>query len=115
MTLTRYDTIVLNTGRHPHVSLIQGAVTLYSRKGGLPGELDLHHLIVDEALSELDRYLYDAYAAGMPLIRVIHGKGTGTLRLAVRKHLHKHDMVKSFRPANQFEGGDGATVVELRD
>jgi len=102
-------------GIHTHLSLIQGAGTLYARKGGLPGELDLHHLIVDEAVSELDRYLYDAYAAGMTLVRVVHGKGTGTLRQAVRKHLHKHEMVKSFRPANQFEGGDGATVVELRN
>jgi DNA mismatch repair protein MutS2 len=78
-------------------------------------ELDLHSLHVDECLLKTDQYLYDAYVAQLQCVRLVHGKGTGTLRQAVRKHLAKHPLVKSFRPAAPFEGGDGATVVELVD
>jgi DNA mismatch repair protein MutS2 len=68
---------------------------------------------VDEALFRLDRYLNDAFLAGLPTVRVIHGKGTGTLRQAVREELKSHPLVESFRRAGLEEGGDGATIVEL--
>lgn len=68
---------------------------------------------MDEALFRLDRYLNDAFLAGLPTVRVIHGKGTGTLRQAVREELKSHPLVKSFRRARLEEGGDGATIVEL--
>ena len=76
-------------------------------------EIHLRRLTVDEALFRLDRYLNDAFLAGLPTVRVIHGKGTGTLRQAVREELKTHPLVKSFRRAGLEEGGDGATVVEL--
>lgn len=76
-------------------------------------ELDLHGLIVDEALFRLDRYLNEAYMSGLIQVRVIHGKGTGTLRLAVREMLNNHPLVESFRLAHIEEGGGGATVVEM--
>lgn len=76
-------------------------------------ELDLHGFTVAEALLELDRYLHEAYAAGLPFVRVVHGKGTGTLRQAIREQLPRHPRVKSFRPATPDEGGAGATVIEL--
>ena len=79
----------------------------------VPPELDLHRLTVDEALPRLDQYLYEAYLAGIPWVRVVHGKGTGTLRQVVRDWLPKHHLVKSFRPAEPEEGGGGVTVVEL--
>jgi len=78
-----------------------------------PEEIHLRRLTVDEALFRLDRYLNDAFVAGLPEVRVIHGKGTGTLRHAVRELLKDHPLVKSFRPADFGEGGSGATVVEL--
>lgn len=78
-----------------------------------PAEIHLRRLTVDEALFRLDRYLNDAFIAGLPTVRVIHGKGTGTLRHAVREELKGHPLVKSFRPAEFEEGGNGATVVEL--
>ena len=78
-------------------------------------EIDLHSLSVDECLVVVDRYLYEAYTAQLPAVRLVHGKGTGTLRQAVRRHIARHPLVKSFRPALPFEGGDGATVVELAD
>ena len=79
----------------------------------LPEEIHLRRLTVDEALFRLDRYLNDAFLAGLPTVRVIHGKGTGTLRYAVRELLKDHPLVESFRPAEFGEGGGGVTVVEL--
>jgi DNA mismatch repair protein MutS2 len=76
-------------------------------------EIDLHGLIADEALFKVDRFLNDAFVAGMLQVRVVHGKGTGTLRQAVREMLKNHPLVESFRAGDVYEGGGGATVVEL--
>ena len=78
-------------------------------------ELRLRHLTVDEALPRLDQYLHDAFMAGLIQVRVIHGKGTGTLRQIVRKQLAKHPLVKSFRPGDYGEGGEGVTIVDLAE
>jgi len=80
-----------------------------------PVELHLRRLRVEEALTRLDQYLNDAFIAGVPAVRVIHGKGTGTLRQAVREELEGHPLVKSFRAAGLGEGGEGVTIVELQD
>ena len=76
-------------------------------------ELYLRRLTVDEALLKLDKYLDDAFVAGLYQVRVIHGKGTGTLRQVVREQLAKHPLVKLYRPAGYNEGGAGVTIVEL--
>jgi len=76
-------------------------------------EVHLRHLTVDEALLKLDNYLNDAFVAGFYQVRVIHGKGTGTLRRVAREQLAKHPLVKSYRPGEYGEGGSGVTVVEL--
>ena len=78
-------------------------------------EVSLRHLTVDEALLKLDQYLDDAFMTGLYQIRIIHGKGTGTLRQVVREQLGKHTLVKSYRPGGYGEGGDGVTMVELAD
>jgi DNA mismatch repair protein MutS2 len=79
-----------------------------------PGmELDLRGLTVDDMLIELDRYLDTAYLAGLPFVRLIHGKGTGALRQAVRDELHGHPLVSEFRPGDSAEGGEGVTVARL--
>lgn len=79
-----------------------------------PGfELDLRGLTVDEMLIELDRYLDTAYLAGLPFVRIIHGKGTGALRQAVRDEMQAHPLVSSFRPGDNSEGGEGVTVAKL--
>ncbi|MBA7714642.1 Endonuclease MutS2 [subsurface metagenome] len=78
-------------------------------------EVRLRHLTVDEALPKLDQYLHDAFMAGLFQVRIIHGKGTGTLRRVVQERLAKHPLVKSYRPGEYGEGGDGVTIVQLAD
>ncbi len=76
-------------------------------------ELDIRGTTVEEMLPRLERYLDDAYLAMLPWVRIIHGKGTGALRAAVRKELSKHPLVKTAREGEPGEGGDGVTVVYL--
>lgn len=79
-----------------------------------PGvELDLRGQRVEEILPRLDKYLDDAFLAGMPFVRIIHGKGTGALRQAVRQQLRDHPLVQSHRAGEQGEGGSGVTVAYL--
>jgi len=79
----------------------------------LTDEVRLRQLTVDEALLKLDKYLNDAVIAGFYQIKVIHGKGTGTIRQAARKYLAQHPLVKSYRNGGYGEGGIGVTIVEL--
>ena len=80
-----------------------------------PGiELDLRGKTVDEALLEIERYLDAAFAAKLPWVRIIHGKGTGRLRAAVRDLLGHHPLVASTDPAAESEGGEGVTLVKLQ-
>jgi DNA mismatch repair protein MutS2 len=76
-------------------------------------ELDLRGQRVEEALPRVDKYLDDAFLAGMPLVRLVHGKGTGALRQAVREQLRAHPLVKSHRSGERGEGGSGVTIANL--
>ena len=78
-------------------------------------ELHLRRLTIDEALPRLEQFLNDSYVAGLSVVRVVHGKGTGTLRQEVRRELSRHPLVKSFRPGQWGEGGAGVTMVELSE
>ena len=76
-------------------------------------ELDLRGLTVDEALLIIDQRLDEAARSGVTEMRIIHGKGTGTLRRAVREMLRKHTLVQSHAEAERRAGGDGVTEVTL--
>ncbi len=79
-----------------------------------PGlELDLRGQRADEALDNLERYLDAAFLAGLPFVRIIHGKGSGKLRQVVRQTLHNHPHVRAFEPGGDREGGEGVTIVKL--
>ena len=79
-----------------------------------PGlEYDMRGQTVEEALPGLERYLDAAYLAGLPWVRIIHGKGTGKLRQGVREYLRGSPVVKSLASGQDGEGGDGVTVVKL--
>ena len=86
---------------------------IYADATPAPNEVHLRRLPVDEALLKLDQYLNDAFMAGFYQIRIVHGKGTGTLRQAVREQLSRHPLVKSFRQGGYGEGGAGVTIAEL--
>jgi DNA mismatch repair protein MutS2 len=76
-------------------------------------QIDLRGWRVEDALEEVDRYLNNAALAGMPFVRLLHGKGTGALRHAIRTELAHHPLVRSLASAPQNEGGEGVTVVTL--
>jgi len=84
---------------------------IYAESPGI--ELDLRGQRSDEALDALERYLDSAYLAGLPWVRIIHGKGTGKLRQAVREALGLNPHVKSFESGGDKEGGEGVTVAKL--
>ncbi|TAK12245.1 MAG: endonuclease MutS2 [Anaerolineae bacterium] len=80
-----------------------------------PGaELSLRGQSVDEAIEALERYLDSAWMAGLPYVRIVHGKGTGRLRDAVRRELKGHPHVERHEGGGPTEGGDGVTVAHLR-
>lgn len=82
----------------------------------IPGiEVDLRGMRVEEALEKLADYLDRAYLAQAPFIRIIHGKGTGKLRDAVREMLRKSSTISKFETGLDGEGGDGVTVVKFRE
>lgn len=85
----------------------------YANTSPRADEVYLRRLTVDEALLKLDRFLNDAFVTGYYQIRIVHGKGTGTLRQVVSEYLMKHPLVKSYRLGGYGEGGSGVTVVQL--
>ncbi len=90
-----------------------GGVKLPERAASPGIQLDLRGQVVEEALQNLDRYLEQAVMAQLPWVRVVHGKGTGALRRAVRDFLQNHPSVVEYKDAPRREGGFGATVVDL--
>ena len=83
-------------------------------KPASPGSrIDLRGCTVDQALDQLDEYLDTAFRAGLPSARIIHGKGTGTLRRAVRRFLADHPLVAEYAGASPRDGGEGVTETKL--
>ncbi len=79
-----------------------------------PGiELDLRGTRVEEGLERMEQYLNNAYMARLPWVRIIHGKGTGAMRDAVRNNLRGHPLIREARAGDNGEGGDGVTVAKL--
>jgi DNA mismatch repair protein MutS2 len=76
--------------------------------------LDMRGWRATDVSEKLDRYLNDAYLAGLPYVRLIHGKGTGALRQMVRDILTKHPLISSFGGGGQ-DGGEGVTVAHLNE
>ena len=92
------------------------SVSLQSEVSGrnMPTEINVIGRTVDEATSEVEKFVDRAFLAGMPRVRIVHGSGMGILRKALRQYLQKHPHVESVTEPPTNEGGGGATVVELR-
>ena len=84
------------------------------RAAAAPSEIDLRGMMTDEAIAVLDRFLDTAMMGKLESVTIIHGKGTGAVRKAVREHLKRSRYIKSFRPGRYGEGEDCVTVAELR-
>ena len=85
-----------------------------SKSATVGTEINLLGKTVDEALSELDKYLDDAYIAHIPQVRIVHGKGTGALRKAVHNYLRRQKNVDTYRLGEFGEGDSGVTIVEFK-
>jgi DNA mismatch repair protein MutS2 len=96
----------------PSKSQSSGGRTVY--KARIPSELNLRGLTVEEALLAVDDFLTEAKATATTPVRLLHGKGTGALRNALRESLKRDRRVEHFHDAVPYEGGHGVTVVHLR-
>lgn len=85
-----------------------------AKSASVSTEINLIGMMVDEALSHLDKYLDDAYLAHIPSVRIVHGKGTGALRNAVHQHLKRCKYIKSYRLGTFGEGEAGVTIAEFK-
>ena len=80
----------------------------------MPLDIDVRGMRAVEAEEALERYLNDAYLASLPFVRIIHGKGTGALRQAIREFLARHPLVSGFEGSKDNQGGEGVTIARLR-
>lgn len=93
---------------------VKSAGVKYERVQSFNPELDLRGMTFEEAEPRLDRYLEDAVQAGVGIVRIIHGKGTGMLRKKVQIYLRQHRHAAEMRLGEYHEGGMGVTVVKVR-
>ncbi len=91
------------------------AVSIAPARGEtVPLDIDVRGTRAMEAEEMLERYLNDAYLASLPFVRIIHGKGTGALRQAIRQFLAQHPLVASTEGERDQQGGEGVTIARLR-
>jgi DNA mismatch repair protein MutS2 len=100
--------------QRPAPSKAHGTVTISTEPPpNVSMELDMRGQTVDEAMPTIERYIDDAFRAGLPRTRIIHGKGTGTLRRQVRNFLAQSPLVTSYEEALLEGGGEGVTISHL--
>ena len=92
----------------------RGGDSIQTSHRSVAGEILLLGQTTDEARDRVEKYLDDAFLAGLASVRLVHGKGSGALRKAVRDLLAGHPLVESFRDGEPSEGGTGATVAALK-
>lgn len=111
------DLVLIDEDSSPAMPLqrSQGSNLKMSKALHVSSEINLLGRTVDEALSELDKYLDDAYLAHLSSVRVVHGKGTGALRSAVHNHLKRIKYVKAYRLGEYGEGDAGVTIVTFKE
>lgn len=98
----------------PSASRSGGSKVKMAKSYSISAEINLIGKTSDEAIAELDKYLDDAYLAHLSPVRVVHGKGSGTLRKAVHQYLRRQKHVASYRLGEFGEGDAGVTIVEFK-
>ncbi len=97
-----------------HIKKAPESVSARIPEKRIASEIHVIGMRVDEALKTIDKYLDDAVLASLRSVRIVHGIGKGRLKNAVHEMLKDHPHVLTYRPGNQNEGGEGATIVELK-
>ena len=87
----------------------------YSKANTVSGELDIHGMRAAEAADEVRKYLDNAVLAGLPSVRILHGRGTGVLRQIVREALQEYPYIANYQYAPFDEGGEGVTVATFKE
>lgn len=111
LRLKEKEKVTLNNKKIMNKVSTRNVQSVAERKASI--ELDIRGYSVDEGLYELDRFIDNAILSHIGVITIIHGKGTGVLKNAVRSHLKHHKQVKSSRRGVYGEGEDGVTIAEL--
>lgn len=102
------------TGQRRQLPVDYEPETIVPDRAPSPGlELDLRGSRVEDAVPRVEEYLDAAYMSGLPYVRIIHGKGTGALRKAIREVLSHHPLVSKQASGEEKEGGSGVTIVHL--
>lgn len=108
------DQVELEAKAAPVAESVEEMGAIVLPLGESPGiEVHLRGMRAEDALDKLDKYLDRAYRAGLPYVRIVHGKGTGTLRRLVREQLSANPLVASFQTADPHEGGEGVTEAKM--
>lgn len=113
IVLLQEETVTTPSSKRTGSSSSTGKIKM-SKSFSVSPEINLLGKTVDEAISELDKYLDDAYLAHLPSVRIVHGKGTGALRSAVQSHLKRVKYVKSFQLGEYGEGDSGVTIAVFK-
>ena len=107
------DSIEKTTGtQRPELESVTYTPSPAKRKVSM--ELDLRGKRAEEIKDLVDQYLNEAAVANLPRVRIIHGYGTGVVRQIVRELLSRHTLVKSYKPGERNEGGDGVSIANLK-
>ncbi|MDR2132401.1 MAG: endonuclease MutS2 [Clostridiales Family XIII bacterium] len=105
-------------GKRPAKSVSRGTDygALYNVKvKSVSPSVNVHFMNLDSALTDVDKYLDDAFIAGLREVSIIHGRGAGILRDGIRGMLKTHPHVSGFRRGDYNEGGDGVTICTLKN
>jgi DNA mismatch repair protein MutS2 len=103
-----------STAKGPAPAKVRVSVDLLPREGVL-SELNVIGATVDQAIDRVSRFLDDTLVTDQQQVRIVHGHGTGQLRRGIAAYLKDHPMVAKFYPAPREQGGEGATIVELKE